>query len=288
MNGGSYGWSAADGLVPCELTDGPLLVADSWLVDDGTVRGLERHYYRFAASCAQTAGVATARLEAFWAAVCAMLPGTGRWFPRVELSGDPRQPRLSLRIRPAPPTSATARVWIYDGADPRRLPACKGPDLPALAGLRRRATEAGADEALLITAEGVLLEAAHASVLWWEADTLCLPETGLPVLPGVTAALIRERADALGVPIRRVRRRPDDLDGSEMWLVNALHGIRAVTGVVGRTAQPGPAPRAPRWRCWLDGLAAPVQPQYPHPREVRGGDGGSAPHRGRGRQLYVG
>jgi branched-subunit amino acid aminotransferase/4-amino-4-deoxychorismate lyase len=263
ISGRTYRWSTADGLVPCELPDVALLVADSWLVDGGTVRGLERHRRRFTASCAQVpgltaAGLTAAILDAFWAAVCASLPGTGRWFPRVELSGGPRQPQLSLRIRPAPPTAASARVWIYDGPDPRRYPRCKGPDLPVLAGLRARASEGGADDALLMNADGVVLEAAHAGVLWWEADTLCLPDAGLPVLPSVTAALIRERAGALGVPVSEVRRRPEDLDGSEVWLVNALHGIRVVTAMAGCAARPGPAQRAPQWRRWLDSTAVPV------------------------------
>lgn len=120
------------------------------------------------------------------------------------MSGDPRQPRLSLRIRPAPPTAAAARVWVYDGPDMRRFPRCKGPDLPA--------------------------------------------------------ALIRQRAGTLGVPVREVRRRPDDLDGSEVWLVNALHGIRAVTAIAGgkATAAPGAGKLAPLWLRWLDSIAAPV------------------------------
>lgn len=263
MSGGVYLWSTADGLVPCELPGGPLLAADSWLVGGGAARGLERHYRRFAASCAQVAGLSTAELDAFWAAVCATLPRTGRWFPRMELSNHPHQPRLSLRVRPAPPTAFAARVWIFDGPDPRRFPRCKGPDLPTLAGLRGRAAEAGADEALLTTADGLLLEAAHAGVLWWEGNTLCLPEAGLPVLPSVTVALIRERAGALGVPVRDVRRRPGDLDGSEVWLVNALHGIRVVTAMVGGPARPGPGHRAPEWGRWLDSIAVPIPATTP-------------------------
>lgn len=238
--------------MPCELPGGPLLAADSWLVADGVTRERERHYDRFAASCRQRAGLTAGGLDPFWGAVCAILPRAGRWFPRVELSGDPGQPRLSLRIRPAPPRALTARVWVYDGPDPRRFPRCKGPDLPALAALRGRAIAAGADDALLTTAEGFLLEAAHAGVLWWETDTLCLPEAGFPVLPSVTAALIRERAAGLGAGVRRVRRRPHELDGCEIWLVNALHGIRPVTAIVGAPARPGPASRAAQWRQWLD------------------------------------
>jgi branched-subunit amino acid aminotransferase/4-amino-4-deoxychorismate lyase len=286
MSGGSYRWSTTDGLVPCELSDGPLLVADSWLVDDGIVRGLERHYRRFATSCGQragltTAGLTTAGLDAFWAAVGASLPRAGRWFPRVELSGDPGQPLLSLRIRPAPPAAVTARVWINDGPDPRRFPRCKGPDLPVLAGLRAIASDAGADDALLTNAEGCLLEAAHAGVLWWEADTLCLPEAGLPVLPSVTAAVIRERAGSLGVPVREVRRRPDDLDGCEVWLVNALHGIRPATAFIGCSAQPGAAHRAARWRHWLGGGPDRAPPAATPRPQTAGPDGRS------GRQVDV-
>ncbi len=257
-----YQWRERDGLVPSELPelpDGPLLAADSWLVDGGAVRGLELHRRRFTAACAQLTGSTPPTVDSFWAAVCASLPGTGRWFPRVELSGDPRDPRLSLRIRPAPASAAVARVWLYDGPDPRRFPRRKGPDLAALAGLRARASEAGADDALLVNAAGVLLEAAHAGVLWWEAGTLCLPEAGLPVLPSVTATLIKQRAAALGVPVREVRRRPDDLDDSEVWLVNALHGIRVVTEMIGCAVRPAPAGRAPQWRRWLDSIAVPLR-----------------------------
>jgi branched-subunit amino acid aminotransferase/4-amino-4-deoxychorismate lyase len=262
MSGAMYRWRAPGGLVPCEWQDGPLLVADSWLVDAGAVQGLERHYRRFAASCADLQP-GTVGLREFWAAACRALPRSGRWFPRVELAGDPGAgdpgaPRLSLRVRPAPATSATARLWIHGGGDPRRFPGHKGPDLAALGELRRRAHHEGADDALLTTADGILLEAAHASVLWWEAGTLCVPAAGLPVLPGVTAGLIRDRASALGVPIKDVRRRPQDLDSCEVWLVNSLHGIRSVTALAGCAAQPAPATRAPDWQGWLQSIAVPV------------------------------
>ena len=279
MNAAAYRWRAADGLVPCEPLDGPLLVADSWLVDNGAVRGLERHYQRFAAACAarRPATAGPAGVDGFLAAVRRVLPSTGRWFPRAELAdaagsdaagsdaagaGDPRDPgipvRLSLLVRPAPAPAPTGKLWIYHGPDPRRLPWWKGPDLPALAGLHGRASQAGADDALLTAADGVLLEAAYSSVLWWEAGTLCVPADGLPVLPGVTVSLIRDRAAALGVPVKGVRRHPEDLDGCEVWMVNALHGIRAVTELAGCTAQPGPATRAPVWRRWLESIAVPV------------------------------
>jgi len=266
----TFRWITGAGLVPGPLPDEPLLAADSWLVDRGRVRALERHRRRFAASCAQVSGsdriaLTGASLDAFWSAVQASLPDTGRWFPRVEMSGDPDEQRLSLRIRPAPASSATARGWINPGPDLRRHPRRKGPDLPVLAELRSRAAAAGADDALLVDADGVLLEAAHASVLWWEGDTLCLPPADLPVLPSVTAAVIRERAQALDIPVREVRRRPGDLDGLEVWLVNALHGIRPMREIVDSGLRLGAARRAPRWLNWLDSTPVPVHAPLPRP-----------------------
>src|SRR5579875_2888052 len=105
ISGRTYRWSTADGLVPCELPDVALLVADSWLVDGGTVRGLERHRRRFTASCAQVpgltaAGLTAAILDAFWAAACAGWPGPGGWSPGWSRpAGRPRR-RLCLRTRP--------------------------------------------------------------------------------------------------------------------------------------------------------------------------------------------
>ncbi len=193
MSTRTFRWTGADGLVPGPLADEALLAADSWLVDDGRARALDRHRRRFADACGQAAGLgaagpAPASLDAFWAAVRARLPDAGRWFPRVELSGDQRATRLSLRVRPAPPTSATVRVWLGREPDPRRFPRRKGPDLPSLARLRARASAAGADDALLVDADGVLLEAAHAGVLWWEGGMLCRPRPGSRCSPALPPA----------------------------------------------------------------------------------------------------
>ena len=61
-----------------------IVVAESFLVDDGRVRGHDRHRHRFARGCA-AAGVDPA---APWAELERALPATGRWFPRLELRAD--------------------------------------------------------------------------------------------------------------------------------------------------------------------------------------------------------
>jgi branched-subunit amino acid aminotransferase/4-amino-4-deoxychorismate lyase len=248
-----------------------LLAADSWLVRDGRVRGLARHRERFRCACAVLGGPSAGQLDEFWRSMTDALPRTGAWFPRVELVPAPAAPRLRLRLRVAPALASRVRVWAAGQLDPRTVPRRKGPDLDALAGIRRRASVSGqgAEEAVLTTPSGVVLEAANSSVLWWEEETLCLPSPQLPVLAGVTAGFILERAGRSGIRIVHRARFLEELDSREVWLVNALHGIRPVTGWTGtrtgeeiragRPMRAGPAPHAAEWQKWLDDIAEPLQ-----------------------------
>ncbi|MEU9002338.1 aminotransferase class IV [Streptomyces sp. NPDC048551] len=248
---------------------GTLLAADSWLIVDGEVRALDRHRHRFTTTCAKAAGLPEAVLDTFWTAMTALLPREpGHWFPRVELETAPADTpagtvlpsgyRLLYRPRPAPALSTSARVWGLAVPDPRRTPRHKGPDLDTLAAVRAKAAAADADEALLVTADGVVLEAANSTLLWWEDDVLCHPPAELPVLPGVTAALLLKRAARTGVTVRPVRRRPPALAGREVWVTNALHGLRPVTTWTGIDLRAGAPLRAPDWQTWLDGLRVPL------------------------------
>ncbi|WP_328303213.1 aminotransferase class IV [Streptomyces sp. NBC_00435] len=247
----------------------PLLAADSWLVTDGRVRALDRHRDRFTTTCAQSADLPEGLLDAFWSGMEDLLPrGAGHWFPRVELEAAPPSAppdtilpggrRLLYRLRPAPARGTSARVWGLAVSDPRREPRRKGPDLDALAAVRARAAAADADEALLVTADGVVLEAANSSLLWWEEDTLCHPAAALPVLPGVTASLLLDRAASTGVSVRSCRRRLSALAGREVWVVNALHGLRPVTAWTGGSLPVATPVRAASWQAWLDGLPTPL------------------------------
>ncbi|MFI7012834.1 aminotransferase class IV [Streptomyces sp. NPDC050164] len=255
---GLWTWTPGRGLAPApdQAAGGRLLVADSWLVREGRVRAHARHLERFARACGACGGPEPCRLDAFWQDVTAVLPRTGEWFPRVELAAGSLE--LRLLLRPAPPLGTEVRLWAAGQSDPRTVPRRKGPDLDTLARVRRRARGEGAQEAVLIAPSGTVLESATASVLWWEDDTLCLPPPRLPVLPGVTAGLVQERALRSGIRIAHRERTVAELDGREVWLVNALHGIRPVTAWIGRSMRVPPAERAEEWRNWLDSMMEPL------------------------------
>ncbi|WP_460068697.1 aminotransferase class IV [Streptomyces sp. YKOK-I1] len=253
---GLLSWSPDGGLTPVPAAGGPLLAADSWLVRDGRVRAYDRHRERFLAACGECGGPGPRRLVEFWQDVTAALPRTGEWFPRVELTVGTAD--LRLRMRHAPPLGAEIRLWAVGQQDPRTAPRLKGPDLDVLAEVRARATAAGAQEAVLVGPSGVVLESPTAGVLWWEGDTLCLPPSRLPLLPSVTTALVLERAVREGFRVDRRERTVAELDGLEVWTVNALHGLRPVTGWAGADIEAGLAGRAAEWREWLEGLGEPL------------------------------
>lgn len=251
-----------------ELTDGEtapaperVLAADSWLVLDGAVRALDVHRERFSRSAAATGLVTDDVLADFWAAVVDRIPREGAWFPRVDLSRGATDglPELRAVLRPAPERTRSVRVATA-AVDPRTRPEVKGPDLAALGELRTAASARGAEEAVILSPEGHVVEGAWSSLVWWRGDSLCTPSDDLPRLPGVTVRTVLTLAAVLGVDVLHDRTTPAELDGAEIWSLSALHGIRIVTGWVD-----GPAPaeepgRLATWQGRLDALRRPLPP----------------------------
>jgi branched-subunit amino acid aminotransferase/4-amino-4-deoxychorismate lyase len=253
--------------------EGAVAAAESWLVEDGRARGLDRHWARFARGCAE-AGLSIASPRA---AVEAALPATGRWFPRVEARAGGA---VRLAVRPAPPRAPEVVAWIADGPDPRRAPRRKGPDLERLGALRAAAARHGAGEAVIADADGRLLEGAYTSLLWWEDDALCAVPDDAPILDGVTRALLLGLAGDAGAEVRFRRPAPAGLDGREAWLTSALHGIRVVTRWVadnahGPPVHAGRAERAAAWQARLEALAVPVGAGAVSARDARSADPGA-------------
>jgi branched-subunit amino acid aminotransferase/4-amino-4-deoxychorismate lyase len=125
--------------------------------------------------------------------------------------------------------------------------------------LRTEAQRRGADEAVIVSPEGHIVEGSTTSILWWEGGALCLVDRSLPRIPSTAERTVVALATALGIEVEERLARPEHLDGREVWVVNALHGIRIVTawhaGPLSTAEEPG---RLSRWRLRMDALRRPV------------------------------
>lgn len=236
------------------------LAADSWLVDNGRVLAHERHRVRFADAVADAGGD---RHDALTAARRALevVPIRGRWSPRLDFTpaGAHGPGGIRLRVRPAPlPTMSVAVATAT--RDPRTLPLRKGPDLDALSVLQHEeSARHGVEIEPILLHDGLVTESTRSAVLWWRDDVLCMPDARLQRLPSVTAAVIAAIARDDGIELREERVEPDALVGCEVWLANALRGIRVVSRWLHGPAL-APASRAAGWQARLESLrSAPVQ-----------------------------
>jgi 4-amino-4-deoxychorismate lyase len=98
---------------------------------------------------------------------------------------------------------------------------------------------AGADDALLVAGDGTVLEAPTANVWWREGDTLVTPSLDLPILAGVTRALLLEAAERQVVegvfPLARL------LAADEVFVCSSIREVMPVTSVDGKAFGLGPA-----------------------------------------------
>jgi hypothetical protein len=96
--------------------------------------------------------------------------------------------------------------------------------------------------------------------VWWRDGVLHQVDDALPRIPSVTERLVTDAAIAEGVPVRAVRAHPRDLDGAELWVLSALHGLRVATEWVGGPSLTVDAGRADRGRAWLETARRPRPP----------------------------
>lgn len=227
----------------------PLYVADSFLLNEGKVVGYQHHLDRFASS-AEFQGLVQP-VDAFLAAVTAALPRTGKFFPRIDLT---ERGELELHIRPAPELHETI-VLATAITDPRIEPSIKGPDIPALNELRLAAQSRGADEAVILDYQGRIVDGSTTCLMWFVDGGLHLPPAEAIRVDSTTVAAAKELAAKGGLSITETWATPAECEGAELYALNALHGIRAVTSWVdGPTLSYSPE-RLAHWREQYDLLA---------------------------------
>lgn len=241
--------------------------ADSVLVSEGHAFALDLHRARFQDAVEQSRlgrdRFSAEEVDTFWTTVFTAIPDEGNWFPRVELQSHGDDMYLAFRHRQAPELTRSATLSTHVGEDPRRLPSIKGPDLATLVELRRRVQKHGVDDVVFTTSDGFIIDGAASALVWWRGDTLCAPpneteNSAFARVHSVTSTTLHVLASALGVETRTERAMPAELDGCEVWALNALHGIRMVTewdGVPQLAEKPG---RIGVWRDRRNALRSPT------------------------------
>lgn len=229
----SFSGEALGAIEWCDPVAGETLVADSWRVESGHAVALERHRDRFFTSARQQ-GLQSAHLSSFWDSVIEAIPREGSWFPRVEVVATPGGPTLRYRERPAPEWLAEAVVAQAE-IDPRTQPLTKGPDLEVLMALRRSVAQAGATEALIVSPDGAIIEGAYSTIVVIPpgGEELRIVPRSVPRIPSVTEAVIIDIAGTRGMRVVEAPLALAGLEGSDLWVLSALHGIRIATDFPG-------------------------------------------------------
>lgn len=131
---------------------------------------------------------------------------------------------------------------------------------PALAGhkhlnrleqvlLRRELDALGGDEALVLDAEGWVVEGVSSNVFLVRGGQLCTPRVDVAGVRGVMRAAILHAAAAQGHKVEQGHFTPDDfLAADEVFFCNSVNGVWPVRTLAGREWTPGPVTR--RWQAF--------------------------------------
>jgi branched-chain amino acid aminotransferase len=185
-------------------------VFETALVHDGGFLRLASHLQRFAASAALLRLPAPPAAELDHAVREVVLANSLRSANiRITLTRGAGSPTLLITARP-PDAAWIARArrgWTLITATTRRPSTAAVPaQLKALGRTyallaRREAADAGADDALLLTDQGVVCEGPAWNVFWRRGRDLFTPDLAAGVLAGVTRAILLDLADSAGYAV---------------------------------------------------------------------------------------
>ncbi|TXS48057.1 aminotransferase [Streptomyces sp. uw30] len=203
-------------------------------VDDGGIRGLPLHMERLTKDCKAVWGadLDTDRVRDF---VREALDGQTQpcvvrvtvYDPKVDMGhlADAGEPQVLVTVRGAgamPPAPLRARSMPYE----RDLPEVKHVGLFGALHTRRGAQLAGFDDVLFIGREGFVSEGSTWNVGFVDRNgTVVWPQA--PVLPGVTMALLRQRAEHRIAPVTLEQAK----GMAAAFATNAGIGVRAVAAI---------------------------------------------------------
>src|SRR2546427_2984567 len=179
-------------------------------VREGHIPFLERHLARLAGSIA---ALGLPRPAQDPAALLRPFAGTEDAVLRLEVC----DARASLTVRELPPLSPPT---VITASEPHQPYPHKTTLRDCFMDAAREAEIAEADDALLVTYDGLVAEGTVWSVFWWEAGHLRTPGLELGILPGIGRAHVIE----LAKEVEEGRYSREALAGRSLFLTNAVRG----------------------------------------------------------------
>ena len=99
----------------------------------------------------------------------------------------------------------------------------------------RHAVSVGADDAILVSTEGIVLEAPTATVVWAVDGALWTVPVDTGILAGTTASFLLDRAGELGLRAEHARVQVGELvEADEVWLCSSVRGAARVAALDGK------------------------------------------------------
>jgi branched-subunit amino acid aminotransferase/4-amino-4-deoxychorismate lyase len=179
------------------------------------------------------AGIADAVLRLYWTpggagagpSALALVSEVPDWIEKTRARGQ-RLVALTMPRRAAP--------WL--------LPATKSVSYATHMAAEREAMARGADDALFVDEDGIVLEGTVTNVWWREGDTLVTPSLDLGILAGETRACLLALAADAGYAVREGAYPLPQLQAAdEVFTSSSVREVMPVTELDGRPVVRGPA-----------------------------------------------
>lgn len=166
-------------------------------------------------------------------------PGERGYTPRAG-----GRPTVVMTLHPAPaeppaPWSLVTSSYRIPAADP--LAAFKTLNKLMHVMARGEAVDRGADEALLVNANGAVAETASGNLFWVEQGRVCTGPVNCGALPGITRAVVLELCQSLSIPANECTIKPDGLrQAAGLFITQSALGIVPVSSLDGESVAPSP------------------------------------------------
>lgn len=195
-------------------------------VRDGRIPFLERHLARLGRSLGEL-GLPKPGQDV--AALVEPFAGLGDAVLRIEVQDG----RASVTVRDLSP-QALAPPAVITASEPHQRYPHKTTERDCFMDAAQEAEVAEADDALLLTHDGLVAEGTVWTLFWWDGNRLRTPALEVGILPGIGRARVLE----LAPEVEQGRHLRAGLAGKSLFLTNAVRGVVPIASLDGEVVPP--------------------------------------------------